>query len=57
MEYFVNCITAPLYNEMMFEGSLDLNVQDRVPGQLATGKYIYRFDVQDRKLAKSIMVA
>jgi hypothetical protein len=37
MEYFVNCITAPLYNEMMFEGSLDLNVQDRVPGQLATG--------------------
>jgi len=48
---------ATLYNEMMFEGSLDLNVQDRVPGHLATGKYIYRIEVQDRKLAKSIMVA
>ena len=48
---------ATLYNEMMFEGSLDLNVQDRVPGHLATGKYIYRIDVQDRRLAKSIMVA
>ncbi|MEJ2162267.1 MAG: DUF1501 domain-containing protein, partial [Robiginitalea sp.] len=48
---------ATLYNEMMFEGSLDLNVRDRVPRYLATGKYIYRIDVQDRKLAKSIMVA
>jgi uncharacterized protein (DUF1501 family) len=48
---------ATLYNEMMFEGSLDLNVQDRVPGHLATGKYIYRIEVQDRRLAKSIMVA
>ncbi len=48
---------ATLYNEMMFEGSLDLNVRDRVPGHLATGKYIYRIEVQDRRLAKSIMVA
>ena len=48
---------ATLYNEMMFEGSLDLNVQDRVPGHLATGKYIYRIEVQDRRLAKSIMVS
>ncbi|MEJ2584993.1 MAG: DUF1501 domain-containing protein [Robiginitalea sp.] len=48
---------ATLYNEMMFEGSLDLNVRDRVPRHLATGKYIYRIEVQDRRLAKSIMVA
>jgi hypothetical protein len=48
---------ATLYNEMMFEGSLDLNVQDRVPRRLATGKYIYRISVQDKFLAKSIMVS
>ncbi len=48
---------ATLYNEMMFEGSMDLNVRDRVPEYLATGKYIYRIDVQDRRLAKSIMVS
>jgi len=48
---------ATLYNEMMFEGTLELNVRDRVPRHLATGKYIYRIDVQDRRMAKSIMVA
>ena len=48
---------ATLYNEMMFEGSLDLDVRARVPRHLATGKYIYRIDVQDRRLAKSIMVS
>jgi hypothetical protein len=48
---------ATLYNEMMFEGQLDLNIRDRVPHHLATGKYIYRIEVQDRRLAKSIMVA
>jgi uncharacterized protein (DUF1501 family) len=48
---------ATLYNEMMFEGQMDLNIRDRVPHHLATGKYIYRIEVQDRRLAKSIMVA
>lgn len=46
-----------LYNEMMFEGSMDIDVRDRIPRHLATGKYIYRIEVQDRKLAKSIMVS
>ncbi|MDC6353468.1 MULTISPECIES: DUF1501 domain-containing protein [Robiginitalea] len=48
---------ATLFNEMVFEGSLEINVRDRVPRHLATGKYIYRIGVQDRHLAKSIMVA
>lgn len=48
---------ATLYNEMMLEGSLEINVRDRVPAHLATGKYIYRIGVQDRFMAKSIMVA
>ena len=46
-----------LYNEMPFEGQLDLNVGDRVPRHLATGKYIYSIEVHDRQMAKSIMVA
>lgn len=48
---------ATLFNEMVFAGSLDINVRDSVPRHLATGKYIYRIGVQDRFLAKSIMVA
>jgi hypothetical protein len=46
-----------VYNEMMFEGSVELNIRERVPKHLAAGKYIYRIDVQNQKMAKSIMVA
>ena len=46
-----------IYNEMFLEGSVEINVQDRLPQHLATGKYIYRIQVQDHKMAKSIMVA
>ena len=48
---------ATLFNEMVFEGSLEIDVRSSVPQHLATGKYIYRIGVQDRHLAKSIMVA
>ena len=48
---------ATLFNEMVFEGSLEIDVRGRTPQHLATGKYIYRIGVQDRHLAKSILVA
>jgi len=48
---------ATLYNEMLMGGSLDINVRDRVPRHLATGKYIYRISVRDQKMAKSLMVS
>ncbi len=48
---------ATLYNEMMVEGSTEINIRDRIPGHLATGKYIYRIGVQDTFLAKSVMVS
>ena len=48
---------ATLFNEMVFAGSLEIDVRNSVPRHLATGKYIYRIGVQDRFLAKSIMVA
>jgi uncharacterized protein (DUF1501 family) len=46
-----------VYNEIMFEGSIEINVRERLKTYLATGKYIYRIQVQDKKLSKSIMVA
>ena len=46
-----------VYNEIMFEGSIEINIRERLKTYLATGKYIYRIQVQDKKLSKSIMVA
>jgi uncharacterized protein (DUF1501 family) len=46
-----------IFNEMMLEGSAEINIRDRMPMNLSTGKYIYRIQVQDRKMSKSIMVS
>jgi len=46
-----------VYNEMMLEGQVEINIRERVPQHLAAGKYIYRIDVQNQKMAKSVMVA
>ncbi|MBT8264020.1 MAG: DUF1501 domain-containing protein [Muriicola sp.] len=46
-----------IYNEMMFEGSVEINIREQMPNHLSTGKYIYRIQVQDRKMSKSVMVA
>ncbi len=46
-----------VYNEMMFEGSVEINIRERMPSHLSTGKYIYRIQVQDKKMSKSVMVA
>ena len=42
---------------MTFEGSIEINIRERMPQHLAAGKYIYRIDVQNQKMAKSVMVA
>jgi uncharacterized protein (DUF1501 family) len=46
-----------VFNEMMFEGNVEINIRERIPKHLAAGKYIYRIDVQNQKMAKSVMVA
>ena len=46
-----------VFNEMMFEGSTEINIRERMPEQLSTGKYIYRISVQNQKMSKSVMVA
>ncbi len=46
-----------VYNEIMPEGSLEINLRERLSMQLSTGKYIYRIQVSDKKMSKSIMVA
>ena len=46
-----------VFNEMMVEGSIEINIRERMAKQLATGKYIYRIQVQNHKMSKSVMVA
>ncbi|MFH6602674.1 DUF1501 domain-containing protein [Maribacter algicola] len=46
-----------IFNEMMTEGSTEINIRERMPQHLAAGKYIYRIQVQDQKMSKSVMVA
>lgn len=44
-------------NAIMSEGPNEINIKESMPGYLAAGKYIYRIQVQDRKMSKSVMVA
>ncbi len=46
-----------VYNEIMLEGSAEINIRERLNKHISTGKYIYRIQVSDRKMSKSIMVA
>lgn len=46
-----------VYNEMMMEGATEINIRERIPEQLATGKYIYRINIRNKKMSKSVMVA
>ena len=43
-------------NAIMTEGVNEINIRESMPMHLSTGKYIYRIQVQDRKLSKSVMV-
>lgn len=45
-----------VFNEMMLEGSAEINIRERVRGSLSTGKYIYRIQVGDEKMSKSVMI-
>ena len=44
-------------NAIMSEGANEINIRESMPGHLAAGKYIYRIQVQDHKMSKSVMVA
>lgn len=46
-----------VYSERMSEGATEINIRERLPQHLATGKYIYRINVQNQKMSKSIMIA
>ncbi|WP_299430481.1 DUF1501 domain-containing protein [uncultured Maribacter sp.] len=46
-----------VYSERMSEGSTEINIREMLPNYLATGKYIYRINVQNKKMSKSVMVA
>ena len=46
-----------VYNQIMAEGSTEINIRENLPSYISTGKYIYRIQVSDKKMSKSIMVA
>ena len=46
-----------LSNTIMSEGVNEINIKESLPGHLAAGKYIYRIQVQQHKMSKSVMVA
>ena len=46
-----------IVNEIMIQGTTEINIRERMPMHLSSGKYIYRIQVSDRKMSKSIMVA
>ncbi|PKB42250.1 putative secreted protein (Por secretion system target) [Cellulophaga sp. RHA19] len=46
-----------VYNAMTTEGDQEINIRERIPVNLATGKYIYRISVQNQKMSKSVMVS
>ncbi|MEZ4810185.1 MAG: DUF1501 domain-containing protein [Allomuricauda sp.] len=45
-----------VFNEMMLEGSTEINIRERMRDSLSTGKYIYRISVGDQRMSKSIMI-
>ncbi|NNE77381.1 MAG: T9SS type A sorting domain-containing protein, partial [Pricia sp.] len=46
-----------IQNAIMSEGINEINIRESMPGHLSAGKYIYRIQVQDKKMSKSVMVA
>jgi len=55
-----NIIGQPMgtiFNEMMFEGSTEINIKERLQKHIATGRYIYRIRVKNEKISKSIMIS
>lgn len=46
-----------VFNEIVMEGSTEINIREKMPMHLAAGKYIYRIQVQDHKMSKSVMMA
>ncbi len=45
-----------VFNEMMMEGSTEINIRERMRDSLSTGKYIYRISVADQRMSKSVMI-
>ncbi|AWX44870.1 hypothetical protein HME9304_01875 [Flagellimonas maritima] len=45
-----------VFNEMMMEGSAEINIRERMRDSLSTGKYIYQIQVGDQRMSKSVMI-
>lgn len=45
-----------VFNEMMLEGSREINIRESMRDTLSTGKYIYRIQVGNERMSKSVMI-
>ena len=45
-----------VFNEMVLEGTAEINIRERVRDSLSTGKYIYQINVADQRMSKSVMI-
>ena len=45
-----------VFNEMMLEGSTEINIRERMEETLNTGKYIYQIQVAGERMSKSVMI-
>ncbi|MEO9510911.1 MAG: DUF1501 domain-containing protein [Flavobacteriaceae bacterium] len=45
-----------VFNEMMLEGSREINIREQMRDTLSTGKYIYRIQIGEEKMSKSVMI-
>ena len=46
-----------LLNQVMMEGTTEINIREQMRDTLSTGKYIYRISVGDKKMSKSVMIS
>lgn len=44
------------FNEIMIEGNVEINIRERMPRYMASGKYIYRIQVGNEKMSKSFVI-
>ncbi|MEN1784570.1 MAG: DUF1501 domain-containing protein [Bacteroidota bacterium] len=45
-----------VFNEMVMQGAVDINIRQQLRDTLSTGKYIYQIHVADKRMSKSIML-
>ena len=54
--YILGQNVGTVFNEMVLEGTAEINIRERVRDSLSTGKFIYLIIVADQRMSKSVMI-